>query len=109
MEGAGAAAGEAYAWAIENPDKVSCVYGENPILRSKMSKVQPLDNLMPLAKAGVPLLHQCKSPQAWVKDQTVAAEHRYQTMGGQFVVLEDDTKNSNEAVDFIAKCALKKP
>ena len=27
MEGAGTAAGEAYAWAIENPDKVSCIYG----------------------------------------------------------------------------------
>ena len=34
MEGAGRAAGEAYAWAIENPDKVSCIYGENPVLRS---------------------------------------------------------------------------
>ena len=34
MEGAGAAAGEAYAWAIANPDKVSCIYGENPVLRS---------------------------------------------------------------------------
>ena len=30
MEGAGTSAGEAYAWAIENPDKVSCIYGENP-------------------------------------------------------------------------------
>ena len=30
MEGAGGGAGEAYAWAIENPDKVSCVYAENP-------------------------------------------------------------------------------
>ena len=38
MEGAGTAAGEAYAWAIENPDKVSCIYGENPALRSLMSK-----------------------------------------------------------------------
>ena len=30
LEGAGGAAGEAYAWAIANPDKVSCIYGENP-------------------------------------------------------------------------------
>ena len=45
MEGAGGAAGEAYAWAIANPDKVSCIYGENPVLRSHMSKTQPLDNL----------------------------------------------------------------
>ncbi len=45
MEGAGTAAGEAYAWAIENPDKVSCIYAENPALRSLMSKTPPLDHL----------------------------------------------------------------
>ena len=28
MEGAGGGAGEVYAWAIENPDKASCVYAE---------------------------------------------------------------------------------
>src|SRR5258708_39264875 len=49
MEGAGTAAGEAYAWAIWNPDKVACIYGENPALRSLMSKSPPLDNLAPLA------------------------------------------------------------
>lgn len=30
LAGAGGAAGEAYAWAIENPEKVSCIYAENP-------------------------------------------------------------------------------
>jgi hypothetical protein len=40
LEGAGGAAGEAYAWAIANPDKVSCVYGENPVLRCTMTKPQ---------------------------------------------------------------------
>ena len=61
LEGAGGAAGEAYAWAIANPDKVSCIYGENPVLRCTMTKAQPLDNLAALAKAGVPLLHVCGS------------------------------------------------
>ena len=42
--------------AIANPDKVSCIYAENPLLRSHMSKAQPIDNLAPLAKAGVPML-----------------------------------------------------
>ena len=60
MEGAGTAAGEAYAWAIENPDKVSCIYGENPALRSLMVKAPPIDNLDALAKAGVPL-----DPRLW--------------------------------------------
>jgi len=31
MEGAGRAAGEAYACAIANPEKVSCIYAENPV------------------------------------------------------------------------------
>ncbi len=61
LEGAGGAAGEAYAWAIANPDKVSCIYGENPVLRCTMTKAQPLDNLAALAKAGVPVLHVCGS------------------------------------------------
>ena len=30
------------AWAIEHPDKVSCIYAENPVLRCKMSKILPL-------------------------------------------------------------------
>ncbi|MEY2466166.1 MAG: hypothetical protein QOD03_687, partial [Verrucomicrobiota bacterium] len=45
MEGDGGAAGEAYAWAIENPDKVSCIYAENPVMHSNTAKTQPLDNL----------------------------------------------------------------
>jgi hypothetical protein len=64
MQGEGGAAGDAYAWAVENPDKVSCVYAENPVLRSKMSKTPSIDNLTPLAKAGVPLLHVCGSKSA---------------------------------------------
>ena len=67
MEGAGTAAGEAYAWAVENPDKVSCIYGENPALRSLMSKKAPIDHLAPLAKAGVPLIHVCGSLDPWLE------------------------------------------
>jgi pimeloyl-ACP methyl ester carboxylesterase len=37
MEGTGARAGEVYAWAIANPDKVSCLYARNPSLRSLMA------------------------------------------------------------------------
>src|SRR5439155_6754311 len=33
LAGAGGAAGEAYAWAIEHADKDSCIYAENPLLR----------------------------------------------------------------------------
>ena len=96
MEGAGAGAGEAYAWAIENPDKVSCIYGENPVLRSIMTgkeppldnaKKPPLDNLAPLAKSGVPILHVCGQLDPWLDRETRVAEKRYKEFGGQMTVI----------------------
>jgi pimeloyl-ACP methyl ester carboxylesterase len=87
MEGAGTAAGEAYAWAIENPDKVACIYGENPSLRSLMSKTPPIDNLARLAKAGVPLIHVCGSLDPWLDDQTRVVEKRYKELGGRITVI----------------------
>jgi len=67
MEGACGGAGEVYAWAVENPDKVSCVYAENPRMHSALAKTQPLDNLAPLAKGNMPLLHVCGSLDPWFK------------------------------------------
>jgi pimeloyl-ACP methyl ester carboxylesterase len=90
LYGAGTAAGEAYAWAIENPDKVSCLYGENPALRSLMSKTPPLDNLAPLAKAGVPLIHACGGLDPWLEGQTRAVEARYKSLGGPITVIVDE-------------------
>ena len=109
LAGAGGAAGEAYAWAIENPDKVSCIYVENPILRSHMTKAQPLDRLAALAKAGVPILHVCGSLDPWLDTQTRAAERRYRELGGRFTVLVEDgkghfptaPKDPKPVVDFI--------
>jgi hypothetical protein len=111
MEGAGQAAGEAYAWAIANPDKVSCIYGENPVLRSNLSKTQPLDNLAPLANAGVQLLHVCGSLDPWFKSQTCVAEKRYQELGGRITVIIKEgeghyplaPKEPQPVVDFIIK------
>jgi hypothetical protein len=111
MEGAGRAAGEVYAWAIENPDKVSCVYAENPVLRCHMSKTQPLDNLGPLAKAGVPLLHVCGSLDPALNDNTRVLEKRYKDLGGQITVILKEgeehyplaPKDSSPIVKFIIK------
>jgi hypothetical protein len=111
MEGAGRAAGEVYAWAIENPDKVSCVYAENPVLRCHMSKTQPLDNLGPLAKAGVPLLHVCGSLDAALNDNTRVVEKRYKDLGGQITVIVKEgeehyplaPKDASPIVKFIIK------
>ena len=109
LEGAGGAAGEAYAWAIANPDKVSCIYGENPVLRCTMTKAQPLDNLAALAKAGVPLLHVCGSLDPMLKDHTRAAEKRYKDLNGSMTVIIQEglghyptaPKDPKPVVDFI--------
>ena len=87
LAGVGGAAGEAYAWAIANPDKVSCIYGENPVLRCTMTKAQPLDNLAVLAKAGVPVLHVCGSLDPMFASQTREAEKRYKELGGSMTVI----------------------
>jgi hypothetical protein len=109
LAGAGGAAGEAYAWAIENPDKVSCLYAENPILRSHMTKAQPLDRLAVLAKAGVPILHVCGSLDPWLDSETRVLEKRYKELGGRVTVLVEDgkghfptaPKDPKPVVDFI--------
>ncbi|HLJ56630.1 MAG TPA: hypothetical protein VKT77_16445 [Chthonomonadaceae bacterium] len=87
MEGAGGGAGAVYAWAIENPDKVACIYAENPILRTGGVKVQPLDDLEPLASAGIPLLHVCGAKDPALDEQTRVAEKRYNELGGRITVL----------------------
>lgn len=90
MEGSGAAAGEAYAWAAENPQKVACIVGRNPALRCLMSKTSPLENLGTLAKAGVPLLHVCDKTDPWLNEQTKMVEQRYKGLGGEITVLVND-------------------
>jgi hypothetical protein len=92
LAGAGGAGGEAYAFAAENPDRVSCVYVENPILRSHMTKVQPLDRLDVLAKAGVPVLHVCGSLDPWLDSQTRVLEKRYNELGGTAKVIVEEGK-----------------
>jgi hypothetical protein len=87
MEGTGRAAGEAYAWAIENPDKVSCIYGENPVLRATMSKKPLLENVAPLAKTGVPIVHVCGELDPALESSTRAMEQKYKELGGRATVI----------------------
>jgi pimeloyl-ACP methyl ester carboxylesterase len=113
MEGAGGAAGEVYAWAIENPDKVACVYAENPRMHSALAKTQPLDNLAPLAKVNVPLLHVCGSLDPWFKDNTLEVEKRYKKLGGKIQVIVKQgeghyplaPEDPAPVVDFITRAA----
>jgi hypothetical protein len=96
LEGVGASAGEAYAWAVENADKVSCIYGKNPVLRGTMAikgkydedaKVPHIDDLSPLAKASVSILHVCGSLDPWLDHETRVAEKKYKELGGNFTVI----------------------
>jgi pimeloyl-ACP methyl ester carboxylesterase len=113
LAGTGGAAGDAFAWAIENPDKVACIYAENPVLRSHITKKPLVDNLAPLAKAQVPLLHLCGSLDPWLKDNTRAVEQRYKGLGGQITVIVSEGeghflrlgKDRTQEVDFISKNA----
>jgi pimeloyl-ACP methyl ester carboxylesterase len=109
LEGTAANAGEAYAWAIANPDKVSSIYARNPSMGSLMTKSPPIDNLAPLAKAGVPILHDSGALDPWLNSQTRVVEKKYKELGGQMTVIVREgeghfplsPKDPKPAVDFI--------
>ncbi len=111
MEGDGAAAGEAYAWAMANPDKVSCIYCENPIMHSNLSKIPLLDSLGILAKAGIPLINVCGNLDPGFKGNTLVIEKRYKKLGGKIKVIVENgkghyplsPKDPRPVVDFITK------
>jgi pimeloyl-ACP methyl ester carboxylesterase len=108
LEGGGGAASAVYAWAIANPDRVSCIYAENPILNVGGVEKPPLGRLAPLAAAGVPVLHVCGSMDTAL-EQTRAAEAEYQKLGGSIkVILEEGeghfpggSKDTRPVLDFI--------
>ena len=111
MEGAGRGAGEVYAWAMANPDEVSCIYGENPILHSNLSKMPLFDSLDLLAKAGVPLISVCGSLDPGLEDNTRQIEKRYKELNGQIMVVIKEGEghyplaphDPQAVVDFILK------
>ena len=69
----------------------------------------PLDNLAPLAKAGVPLMHVCGSLDPLLNEQTRVAENRYKDLGGKITVIVKEgeghyplaPKDPQPVVDFI--------
>ena len=76
-----------------------------------MSKTPPLDNLAPLAKAGVPLLHVCGSLDPALNDHTRVVEKRYKELGGAITVIVKEgeghyplaPKDPKPVVDFITE------
>lgn len=101
-----------YNWAIANPDKVAAIYGDAPVMdlrswpgagnkgtlrtykfkdaeESKAYKGYPVDNLKPLAKAGVPIIHVVGDTDKVVpvSENTAVAEKRYKKLGGTIEVI----------------------
>jgi hypothetical protein len=117
LAGSGAAAGDAYAWALSHPDRVACLYAENPIMRSIMSNTPALDNLTPLAQAAVPILHVCGSLDPHLEDCTRAIEKNYRQLGGPMTVLLQEGRghyplapqDPTPVVEFITKAAQVSP
>lgn len=113
MEGDGAA-GEAHAWAMANPDKVSCIYGANPIVHSNLSKIPLLDSLGILARAGIPLVIVSGNRDPSFKRNTLVIEKRYSKLGGKIKVIVNKgqghyplcPKDPKPVVDFILKASL---
>jgi hypothetical protein len=78
-------------------------------MSGRQEKEQPLDNLAPLAKAGVPILHVCGELDPWLDRQTRVAEKRYKELGGKITVIVREgeghfllsPKDSKSVVDFI--------
>ena len=101
LEGTATAAGECYAWASENADKVACIVGHNAALRSLMSKTSPFEALAPLAKAGVPLIHISDRNDHWFKEHTRVAEQSYKTLGGQMTVVKLEDAEPTRVVELI--------
>ncbi len=109
MEGAGEAAGEVTNWAIANPGEVSCLYGEDPVFRTRMNKTQPMDNLAPLASAGVPFLCVSGALDPALERNTRSLEKKYGDLGGKVTTIIQDgigrfptgPKDAKSVVDFI--------
>lgn len=110
-----------YNWAIANPDKVACIYGDAPVCDFKSwpggkgkgkgspndwaltlrvhrfaneaaaltYRGNPVDNLQPLAKAKVPLLHvfgDADDVVPWDENTGIIAE-RYKALGGDITLI----------------------
>ena len=132
----------AFNWAAAHPDRVACIYADAPVCDFKswpggkghgspgdwqnLLKVyglteaeamayrhNPIDNLAPLAKAGVPLLHVVGDADEVVPlaENTAVVERRYKQLGGQITVIvkkgvghhPHSLKDPTPIVEFILK------
>ena len=127
-----------YNWAAANPGKVAAIYGDAPVMdfkswpgssnggilksygfksaaESKAYPGNPIDNLGPLAKAGIPIIHVVGDLDKVVPvdENTEIAEKRYKKMGGIFKVIHKQVghhphslKDPKPLVEFMLKHTL---
>ncbi len=134
-----------YNWASANPEKVACIYADNPVCDFKswpggrgkgkydqrswqaclkaygLTEEQalayehnPIDNLEPLARSVVPVLHVCGTADTVVPmpENTDVLEQRYKKLGGKIAVIRKpgmdhhphSLKDPKPIVDFILAC-----
>lgn len=135
---------DVYNWAVNNTEKVYCLYLDNPVCDFKSwpggrgasgnwptewqnclnawhfteaealsYQLNPVDNLAPLAQAGVPILHLCGDADEVVppEENTRIVEKRYRELGGNIEVIYKPgaghhphcLENPQPIVDFILK------
>lgn len=135
-----------YNWAAANPECVTAIYGDAPVMDIKswpggtragksgpgadlwenclraygltheeglQATVNPIDNLAPLAKAGIPIVHVVGDADEVVpvSENTAIAEERYLAAGGTFLVIHKpgvghhphSLKDPTPLVDFVMK------
>lgn len=108
-----------YNWAKRNPEKVICVYADAPVcdikswpgidregyseLRDQLMKIygfnmieemvefndNPIDNLEPLVRCDVPILHVCgdQDTSVPIEENTYILKRRYEELGGKFELI----------------------
>ena len=123
-----------YNWASKHPDQVACIAGIYPVcdpsswpglekaasaygltaeqLRADLTKFNPVDNLAPLAKARVPILHIHGDADVVVPlpENSGKVARRYQALGGSMMLIVPPGQGHNmwkgffeseELIDFV--------
>ena len=79
-----------------------------------MSKTSPLDNLLSLVKAGIPVLHISGSLDPWLNNNTRLLEKNYKKLGGKITIIIKQgeghfltLKDPKPVLDFIDKIVPK--
>ena len=93
LEGEGGGAGAVYGWGVENPDKVACIFAENPVMHAAGVQTQPIDRLATLAKSGVALMHVQGDLDPTLSKEQREVGKRYRALGGSITTLRAEREH----------------